>query len=129
MAADTPTYQHMILHQNATGMILFPWSQQWLKDRSGRGALEKQINRLQKYGWEVVSMAGGSFGILFLAVPTVTVLFRRSSDYHWNENSLEEVKALFTAGQKIAAVMLYRDITGMELAESRKAVEAMQVEL
>ena len=128
MAAETPTYQYKILHQSATGTILFPWSKQWIKDRFGRGALEKQINRLQKYGWEVVSMAGGSAGFL-LVLPMVTVLFRRRSDYQLDDESIEEVKRLLTAGQEIPATMLYADITGMGIAETRKAVQAMKVEI
>ena len=128
MADETPTYQYKVLHLSPTGTILFPWAKQWMKDRLGRGALEKQINGLQTYGWEVVSMAGGSAGFLWV-FPMVTVLFRRRSDYQWGDESLEEVKRLLTAGQEISATSLYADITGMGFAESRKAVEALKAEL
>ena len=128
MAGETPTYQYKVLHISPTGSILFPWAKQWMKDRFGRGALEKQINGLQKYGWEVVSMAGGSTGFLWVS-PMVTVLFRRRADYQWDDDSLEEVKRLLTAGQKIPAVILYVDITGIGFPEAKKAVGAMEAEL
>ncbi len=87
MDADAPSYQYKVLHMSPTGTTLFPWAKQWMKDRFGRDALERQINGLQEYGWEVVSMAGGSAGFLFV-VPKVTVLLRRRSDYQWNESRL-----------------------------------------
>lgn len=128
MAGETPTYQYKVLHMSPTGTILFPWAKQWMKDRIGRGALEKQINGLQRYGWEVASMAGGSAGFLWV-FPMVTVLLRRRSDYQWDDDNLEEVKRLLTAGQKIPAFWLYVDITGMGLAEAKKAVQSMEAEL
>jgi hypothetical protein len=127
MAGETPKYQYKVLHRSPTGTVLFPWAKQWMKDRFGRGALEKQINGLQKYGWQVVSMAGGSAGFLWV-FPMVTVLFRRPSDYQWDDESLEEVRRLLTAGQEIPASFLYADITGVGSAEARKAVEAMKTE-
>ena len=99
MAGEIQTYQYKVLHLSPTGTILFPWAKQWLKDRIGQGALERQINGLQKYGWEVVSMAGGSAGFLWV-FPMVTVLFRRRSDYQWDDESLEEVKRLLTVRQQ-----------------------------
>jgi hypothetical protein len=48
MTGETPTYQYKILHLSPTGAVLFPWAKQWMKDRLGRGALEKQINGQQK---------------------------------------------------------------------------------
>ncbi len=99
-----------------------------VKDRYGRDALERQINGLQEYGWEVVSMAGGSAGFLFV-VPKVTVLLRRRSDYQWNESSLEEVKRLLMAGQKIAAALLYRDVTGADSTEANEAIAKLESDL
>ena len=99
-----------------------------MKDYFGRGALERQINGLQKYGWEVVSMAGGSAGFLFM-VPRITVLFRRRSDYQWDEHSLEEVKRLLAAGDKIYAAMLYRDITGVGLTVAKEDIARLESDL
>lgn len=128
MAGETPSYQYKVLHMSPTGSTLFPWAKQWVKDRLGRGALERQINALQNYGWEVVSMAGGSAGFLWV-FPMVTVLLRRCSDYQWDDDSLEEVKRLLSAGQKIPAFMLYRDIIGSELAEAKEGIKRLEANL
>ncbi|KAA5539487.1 hypothetical protein FYK55_24455 [Roseiconus nitratireducens] len=125
MTGEAPPYQYKVLHMSPTGTTLFPWAKQWMKDRFGRNALERQINGLQQYGWEVVSMAGGSAGFLFV-VPKVTVLLRRPNDYPWDENSLDEVKRLLIAGEKIPAVMLYRDITGVGVTEAKERVARLE---
>ena len=128
MAGEAPTYQYKVLHMSPTGTALFPWARQWMKEYFGRGALERQINGLQKYGWEVESMAGGSAGFIFV-VPRVTVLFRRRSDYQWDENSLEAVRRLLATGEKIHAVMLYRDITGVGLTEANECIARLESDL
>jgi hypothetical protein len=128
MAGEAPSYQYKVLHMSPTGSTLFPWARQWMKDYYGRGALERQINGLQKYGWEVVSMAGGSAGFLFM-VPRVTVLLRRSSNYQWDEKSIEEVKRLLATGEKIHATMLYRDITGAGLTEAKEGISKLESDL
>jgi len=73
-------------------------------------------------------MAGGSAGFLWV-FPMITVMLRRASDYQWDDESLEEVKRLLKAGQKIPAVMLYVDITGMGFPEAKNAVGLMEAEL
>jgi ribosomal protein L7/L12 len=40
----------------------------------------------------------------------------------------QQVRSLLDQGQKIAAVKLYKDQTGMGLAEAKKAVESMQAD-
>ena len=65
MTGEAPSYQYKVLHMSPTGTTFFPWAKQWMKDRFGRGALERQINGLRKHGWEVVTMAGGSAGFFW----------------------------------------------------------------
>lgn len=129
MTAEAPSYQYKVLYMSPTGTTFFSWAKQWRKDRYGHGALEREINGLQKHGWEVVSMAGGSAGFLFLVVPRVTVLLRRPSDYQWDENSLEEVKRFLAAGEKIPALLLYRDITGVGQTEAEEDIAKLETDL
>jgi len=122
MSESKQAYQYKIITTNPIGHALMPWAKQWLRDRVGHGALQKQINRLQDYGWEFVSMAGGSNGFLWI-FPMVTVLFRRSADYQWNDSDLEKVRQLKRSGENTyAAINLYSDITGVDLVEARKVV-------
>jgi hypothetical protein len=46
-----------------------------------------------------------------------------------DRNEKSGVKRLLAVGQKIPAVMLYVDVTGMGFAEARRAVKAMEAEL
>ena len=58
----------------------------------------------------------------------ITFLFRRRSEYQWDDESLEEVKRLLRAGERIPATSLYAGIAGMGFAEARTAVEGMKAE-
>lgn len=45
------------------------------------------------------------------------------------EGALPEIQAAVFAGRKIDAIKLYREATGIGLAEAKEAVEAMEAEL
>jgi len=123
MSENARPYRYKTIVMNPLGVTLWPWTKQWLKDQIGYGALEKQINRLQDYGWEFVSMAGGAQGTLFWITPSVTVLFRRPGDYQWGDSDLEKVRELKKSGENIfAAINLYSDITGVDHVEAKKIV-------
>ena len=122
MSENKRAYQYKTITINPLGQALMPWAKQWLRDRIGHDALQKQINRLQDYGWEFVSMAGGTTGFLFV-YPMVTILFRRPADYQWSDSDLEKVRELKKSGENIfAAINLYSDITGVDAVEARKVV-------
>ncbi len=70
-------YEYKILHGPPNGILLFPWASQELKDRIGRGSFEKNLNKLAKEGWEVISCSTSSEGNLFWLSPKATVLLRR----------------------------------------------------
>jgi hypothetical protein len=42
-------------------------------------------------------------------------------------DKMSEVRSLMKAGNKIAAIKVYREITGVGLAEAKQAVESMQL--
>ena len=122
MSENQRVYQYKTIMVNPQGFSLMPWAKQWMRDRVGYGALHKQINGLQDYGWEFVSMAGSSHGFLWI-IPTVTVLFRRPVDYKWQDSDLEKVRELKRSGENIyAAINLYSDITGADLVEAKQVV-------
>ena len=122
MSENQRAYQYKVITLNPQGCTLMPWAKKWMRERIGYGALQRQINRLQDYGWEFVSMVGGSLGFLWVS-PMVTVLFRRPLDYQCKDSDLEKVRELKRSGENIfAAINLYSDITGVDLVEARKVV-------
>ena len=46
-----------------------------------------------------------------------------------NDQQREQIEKEIFAGQKIGAIKLYREVTGVGLAEAKQAVENMEVDL
>ncbi len=49
------------------------------------------------------------------------------TDSKLDEESLEEVRTMLRRGQKIEAIKLYREMTGLGLADAKRAVEEMSI--
>jgi hypothetical protein len=70
-------YEYRVLSGSPTGHFLMPWASQELRDKIGRGSLEKQLNILADDGWEILSCSTTTAGNFLFHSAYATVILRR----------------------------------------------------